>query len=172
MDTPSFEDVKGLIAQRKPPLAARVVETKDGVVTREARVVHDGINAWFIDDGTRLELRAAEDRVTFVEGGDVERIGPGMVASSNNWVKVAIDGRRGAYLDMGTGEVLGADDANGRACWLVRAEGLKANDPDAVFLLHVDTETGVVVRTAREDSEAQLDVVDLAIGSVYDPEAS
>ena len=161
---PTFDQVRRLIASRKPPLAARVVERTDGAVTREASVVFDGINGWFIDDGSRIELRAAEDRVVYVEEGSVERVGPGMVASSNNWVKSAIDGRRMAYLDRAEGEVLGADGFAGRACWLVRATGLRA-DEDAVFLLHVDRQSGVLMRTAREDVDTVLDIEELLLGT-------
>ena len=168
-ETPTFEEVKRLIADKKPPLAARVVERRDGESVREASVVFDGINAWFIDDGSRIELRAAEDRVVFVEEGSVERVGPGMVASSNNWVKMPIDGRRTAYLDRSTGEVLGPDELFDRPCWLVRAEGLRA-DEDAVFLLHVDTETGVILRMAREDVEHVLDVEELMLGTATERE--
>jgi hypothetical protein len=165
---PSFEQVKALIASRKPPLAARLVERRDGVVHREASVVFDGVNGWFVDDGRRIELRATEDRVTYVEEGTVERIGPGMVATSNNWVKSAIDGRRTAHLDRADGEVLGPDEILGRACWLVRARGLKQDVPEAVFLLHVETETGVILRTAREDADVVLDVEELLLGTVHD----
>jgi len=161
---PTFEDIRGLVGSRKPPLAARVVERTDGETTRQASVVFDGINAWFIDDGERIELRAAEDRVVYVEEGSVERVGPGMVASSNNWVKTAIDGRRMAYLDRAEGEVLGTDVAAGRECWLVRATGLKS-DEDVAVLLHVDRETGVVMRTVREDVDTVLDVEELMLGA-------
>jgi hypothetical protein len=161
---PSFDEVRALIASRKPPLAARVVERTDGEISREASVVFDGINAWFIDDGAKIELRAAEDRVTYVEDGRLERVGPGMVASSNNWVKSAIDGRRIVYLDRAEGEVLGPDELADRACWLVRATGLRA-DEAATFLLHVDRETGVLMRTAREDRDVVLDLEELMVGT-------
>jgi hypothetical protein len=163
-ETPTFDEVKRLIAAKKPPLAARVVERKDGEVVREASVVFDGINAWFVDDGSRIELRAGEDRAVFVEEGSVERVGPGMVVSSNNWVKAPIDGRRMAYLDRAEGEVLGPDDLFERSCWLVRATGLRA-DEGASFLLHVDTETGVILREAREDLDTMLDVEELMLGT-------
>jgi hypothetical protein len=162
---PSFNHLRGLIASKKPPLAARVVERTDGQVTREASVVFDGINGWFIDDGTKLELRAAEDRVVFVEEGGLERIGPGMVANSNTWVKNAIDGRRMAYLDRADGEVLGPDELGGRPCWLARASGLRSEE-EVVVLLHVDRETGVLMRTAREDLDVTLDVEELMLGAV------
>jgi hypothetical protein len=162
---PSFNRLRGLIASKKPPLAARVVERTDGQVTREASVVFDGINGWFIDDGTKLELRAAEDRVVFVEEGGLERIGPGMVANSNTWVKNAIDGRRMAYLDRADGEVLGPDELGGRPCWLARASGLRSEE-EVVVLLHVDRETGVLMRTAREDLDVTLDVEELMLGAV------
>jgi hypothetical protein len=162
---PSFNHLRGLIASKKPPLAARIVERTDGQVTREASVVFDGINGWFIDDGMKLELRAAEDRVVFVEEGGLERIGPGMVASSNTWVKNAIDGRRMAYLDRADGEVLGPDELGGRPCWLARASGLRS-DEEVVLLLHVDRETGILMRTAREDLDVTLDVEELMLGAV------
>lgn len=168
---PSFEEIKALIASRKPPLAARIVERTDGEATREASVVFDGINGWFIDDGARIELRAAEDRVTYLEEGRLERVGPGMVASSNNWVKGAIDGRRMAYLDRAEGEVLGEDEVAGRACWLIRAEGLRA-DEDVVALLHVDRETGVVIRMTREDLDVVVEVDELMLGTITENERS
>ena len=168
---PSFEQVQRLIASKKPPLAARVVERRDGQIAREASVVFDGINAWFIDDGSKIELRAAEDRAVFVEDGELERVGPGMVASSGNWVKSVVDGRRLASLDRAEGEVSGPDELVGRRCWLVRATGLRA-DEEAVFLLHVDTQTGVIMRTAREDIEVIVDVEELLLGSVVQRETS
>jgi hypothetical protein len=168
---PTFEQVKHLIASRKPPLAARVVERRDGAEHRSARVIHDGINGWYVDDGERVELRAAEDRATFVERGTVERIGPGMLATSNNWVKTAIDGRRMADLDDATGEVLGRGEALGRPCWVVRAFGLKGNAPQAVFVLHVDAQTGILLRTEREDQDGSgLEVEELVIGTVVEKE--
>jgi hypothetical protein len=162
--TPSFERVRGLIESHKPPLSCRVVETRENEIVRSAIVIFDGINGWYIDDGERVELRASEDRVTFVEHGAVERIGPGMVASSGNWVKSVIDGRRIAYLDRATGEVVGREEVGGRSCWVVDVEGLK-RDADIVFRLHVDEETGIVVRMAREDLGEVLRVEDLVLGS-------
>jgi hypothetical protein len=88
-----------------------------------------------------------------------------MVASSNNWVKAAIDGRRMAYLDRADGEVLGPDDVRERPCWLVRASGLRA-DEDVIALLNVDRATGVLLRTAREDRDLVLDVEELMVGAV------
>lgn len=161
---PSFEQVQRLIASKKPPLAARVVQRRGGDVTREASAIFDGINAWFVDDGSKIELRAAEDRVVFVEDGGVERVGPGMVAASNAWVKFALDGRRTA-IDEAEGEVLGPDELAGRRCWLVRVRGLKAGN-DAVFLLHVDAQTGLLLRTAREDLDETVDVDELLLGTV------
>jgi hypothetical protein len=167
---PSFEEVKALIASRKPPVAAHVVERRDGEVVRQARVIHDGINGWYVDDGDRIELRAAEDRATFVERGTVERIGPGMVASANTWVKIALDGRRMAELERSAGEVVGPDELRGRACWVARVVGLRGNEPDVAFQIHVDAETGILLRTAREDVDVLLDVEDLVVGTVYEPE--
>jgi hypothetical protein len=166
--TPSFDRIRGLIESHKPPLACRVVELADGEVRRSASVIFDGINGWYIDDGSRIELRAAEDRATFVENGAVERVGPGMVVSSGNWVKAAIDGRRIANLDGSSGSVVGRETIDERPCWIVDVEGLKARD-DAVLRLRVDEETGVIVRMAREDRGEVLRVEDLVLGTVELP---
>jgi hypothetical protein len=130
--------------------------------------VFDGINAWLVDDGERLELRAAEDRVVFVEDGTVERIGPGMVVSSAAWVKSALDGRRIANLEKAVGEVIGREDVDGRPCWVASVDGLRTNE-DARFRLHVDVETGVILREAREDAGEVLRVEDLVFGAVRRP---
>jgi hypothetical protein len=167
--TPSFDRIRGLIESHKPPLACRVVETRDGEVVRSASVIFDGINGWYVDDGERVELRAGEDRATFVEDGIVERIGPGMVVSSANWVKSAIDGRRFAHLDRASGAVVGREDVDGRACWVVDVEGLRARE-DVVFRLHVDQGTGVIVRMARDDTGEVLRVEDLVLGTVRRPQ--
>ncbi len=165
VESPTFEQVKRLITSRKPPLVARVVEHADGEVRRSATVIHDGINGWLVDDGERVEFRAAEDRATFVEAGGVERIGPGMVASSNNWVKTALDGRRMAYLDRATGEVTGSGELLGRSCWTVRAHGLRS-DVEVPVVLHVDAQTGILLRTQREDLDGSfLEVRELVLGT-------
>jgi hypothetical protein len=166
--TPSFDRIRGLIESHKPPLACRVVELTNGEVVRSASVIFDGINGWYVDDGTRVELRAAEDRATFVEAGAVERVGPGMVVSSSNWVKSAIDGRRIAYLDEASGVVIGREAVEGRSCWVVETDGLK-RDVDALFRLHVDEETGVILRMSRDDVGEVLRVEQLLYGTVELP---
>ncbi|MGZ4126288.1 MAG: hypothetical protein ACXVQU_12130, partial [Actinomycetota bacterium] len=113
--------------------------------------------------------RAAEDRVTFVENGAVERIGPGMVASSANWVKSAIDGRRIAYLDQASGVVAGREEVGGRSCWVVvDVEGLKRGG-DGPFRLHVDEETGIILRMSRDDVGEVLRIEDLVLGTAQGP---
>ncbi|MGZ4108480.1 MAG: hypothetical protein ACXVP7_02215 [Actinomycetota bacterium] len=167
--TPSFDRIRGLIESHKPPLACRVIETRGDEVVRSASVVFDGINGWYIDDGERIELRAAEDRVTFVENGAVERIGPGMVASSANWVKSAIDGRRIAYLDQASRVVAGREEVGGRSCWVVvDVEGLKRGG-DGPFRLHVDEETGIILRMSRDDVGEVLRIEDLVLGTAQGP---
>ena len=47
--------------------------------------------------------------------------------------------------------------------------GWKAND-EAAFLLHVDAQTGVILRQAREDEETTLDVEELMLGTVTERE--
>ncbi len=167
--TPSFDRIRGLIESHKPPLTCRVIETRGDEVVRSASVVFDGINGWYIDDGERIELRAAEDRVTFVENGVVERIGPGMVASSANWVKSAIDGRRIAYLDQASGVVAGREAIGGRSCWVViDVQGLKRG-VEAPFRLHVDEETGIILQIARDDVGEVLRIEDLVLGAAQGP---
>jgi hypothetical protein len=165
---PSFDRIRGLIESHKPPLTCRVSELRDGEVARSARVIFDGINAWFIDDGARIELRAAEDRATFVENGAVERVGPGMIVSAGNWVKAAVDGRRMANLDEATGTVVGRETVGDRSCWVTEVEGLRSRD-DAVFRLWVDAETGVILRMSRPDAGEVLRVDDLVYGTVELP---
>jgi hypothetical protein len=166
--TPSFDRVRGLIESHKPPLACRVIETRGDEVVRSASVVFDGINGWYIDDGIRVELRAAEDRATYVENGAVERVGPGMVVSSSNWLKIAIDGRRIGNLEDSTGAVIGREAVEGRSCWVVDVEGLK-RDVNAVFRLHVDEETGIILRIARDDVGEVLRIEDLVLGTAQGP---
>ncbi len=166
---PSFDLIRGLIEAQKPPLTARVTEIRDDTALRSALVIFDGINGWYIDDGERIEFRAVEDRVLFVEAGSVDRYGPGMVASSGNWVKSVIDGRRIAYLDRAEGTVLGRDEVDGRPCWVVEASGLKRDD-DIVFTLRVDEQTGVILRMARGDLGEVMRVEELRVGSVHLPD--
>jgi len=165
---PSFDEVRQLIGSPKPPLGCRVVELREGEVQRSARVLFDGLASWFVDDGSRVEVRGTHDRALFDEGGRLERVGPGLGnVHSNGWVKTVIDGRRMANLDKATGRVLGREVIDGRNRILVECSGLKSND-DVVFRMHIDAETGVVVRVSRPDLGLVLRVEDLRIGTAQE----
>jgi hypothetical protein len=169
-DLPTFNELRELMMSRKPPLTARVVQQRAVEPDRSASVIYDGLNAWYIDDGTSVELRPAEDRAVLVEDGVAERFGPRMNVYAHGWVKVAIDPRRMSELEEATGSVVGRELALGRDCWIATVIGLKS-DEEVELTLHVDVETGVVVRIAREDLPGEvLEVRELLLGSVHVPE--
>ena len=167
-ELPTFDELRELMMSRKPPLTARVVQQRAVEPDRAASVIYDGLNAWYIDDGTSVELRPAEDRAVLVEAGVAERFGPRMNVYAHGWVKVAIDPRRMAELEDATGSILGREPALGRDCWIATVAGLKS-DEEVELRLHV--ETGVVVRIAREDLPGEvLEVRELRLGTVHVPE--
>ena len=169
-ELPSFDEIRELMVSRKPPLTARVVQERAEEPDRSASVIYDGVNAWYIDDGTTVELRPAEDRAVLIEEGEAERFGPGMDVYVHGWVKLSIDPRRMAYLEKASGSVVGREVLLGRDCWIVTVVGLKSDD-EVEFTLHVDVESGVVVRTAREDLSGEvLEVRELRLGTVHVPE--
>ena len=157
------------MVSRKPPLTARVVQQRSDDPERSASVIYDGLNGWYIDDGRRIEMRPAEDRAVLIEEGAVERYGPGMNMYVHGWVKLAIDPRRMAELEDATGSVVGREVLLERDCWIAAVVGLKADDA-AEFTLHVDVESGVVVRIARQDLPGEvLEVRELRLGTVHVP---
>lgn len=163
--TLAFREVVRRMAAPKPPLACRVVELRDDAPTRVATVLFDGLEGWHIDDGERTEFRSSDDRVVFDSGGRLERSGPGSgVVHSNAWVKTPIEGWR-MNLEGITGRVLGHEPVDGRETALLEAHGLRAGE-DTVFLMHVDIETGVVLRIARPDLGTVLRIEDFRIGTV------
>lgn len=169
-DLPTFDELRELMMSRKPPLTARVVQQRADEPDRSASVIYDGLNAWYIDDGTSVELRPAEDRAVLVEDGVAERFGPRMNVYAHGWVKVAIDPRRMSELEDATGSIVGREPALGRDCWIATVVGLKS-DEEVELTLHVDAETGVVVRIAREDLPGEvLEVRELRLGTVHVPE--
>jgi hypothetical protein len=169
-ELPTFDELRELMMSRKPPLTARVVQQRAAEPDRAASVIYDGLNAWYIDDGTSVELRPAEDRAVLVEDGVAERFGPRMNVYTHGWVKVAIDPRRMSELEEATGSVVGRKLALGRDCWIATVLGLKS-DEEVELTLHVDVETGVVVRIAREDLPGEvLEVHELRLGTVHVPE--
>jgi hypothetical protein len=92
---PTFEQVRELMRSSKPPIACRVVELDSGTARRMAAVLFDGLQGWYIDDGTRVEVRSSDEVVLFDSEGGLQRIGPGMGGvHSNGWVKTpsSLDG--------------------------------------------------------------------------------
>lgn len=164
---PTFDEVVDLIRTPKPPLACRVVELRDGVAARSARVLFDGVSGWLIESDGRVELRQSDDFVLFDHGGELTRVGPGVPVHSNGWVKTPIEGRR-MNLDQATGRVIGREEVDGRGSTLVEFLGLKSGE-DTVFHLHIDLETGVVLRMARPDLGSLMHLEDLRIGTVEEP---
>jgi hypothetical protein len=160
---PDFDEVVGWLRSPKPPLACRVVELRDGVATRSARAVFDGISGWFIEGDGRVELRHADDFVVLDQGGELKRLG-GVHVQSNGWVKTPIEGRR-MNLCEATGRVMGREDVDGRPSVLVEFHGLRSGE-DTVFHLHIDVDTGVVLRMSRPDLGTILRLEDLRIGTV------
>jgi hypothetical protein len=167
---PTFDELRELMVSRKPPLAARVVQQRAEDPERSASVIYDGLNGWYIDDGRRIEMRPAEDRAVLIEDGVIERYGPRMDVYVHGWVKLAIDPRRMAELEEATGSVVGREVLLERDCWVATVVGLKADD-EAEFTLHIDVESGVVVRIARQDLPGEvLEVRELRLGTVHVPE--
>ena len=169
-EPPTFDELRELMVSRKPPLTARVVQGRADEPERSASVIYDGLNGWYIDDGTSIELRPSEDRAVLIEDGVVERFGPGMHLYVHGWAKLAIDPRRMAELEEATGSVVGRESLLERECWIATVVGLKADD-EAEFTLHIDVESGVVVRIARQDLPGEvLEVRELRLGTVHVPE--
>jgi hypothetical protein len=64
----TFDEILALIRTPKPPLSCKVVELREGVVVRSARVLFDGLEGWFVEDDDQIELRSAHDRALFDTG--------------------------------------------------------------------------------------------------------
>jgi hypothetical protein len=47
----------------EPPVACRVIELESGSVRRTATVLFDGLQGWYIDDGSRVEVRSSDGSV-------------------------------------------------------------------------------------------------------------
>ncbi|MDP9330927.1 MAG: hypothetical protein M3P11_09855 [Actinomycetota bacterium] len=165
-EPPTWNEVQELILNRKPPLACTVVETNGASETRRARVVFDGAEGWWIDDGVRTELRLNPNRAVFVDDQGVELVALDALVYANGWVKSAIEGRLLAYLDHAQGQLHGNNDVLGRSCWLYDVVGLKAGS-DAPIRLAIDTATGVVMQMHSVGPPAwALEIRDLRIGSL------
>jgi hypothetical protein len=161
---PTFDQVVSLIRSPKPPLACRVVELRYGVEGRSARVLFDGISSWFIESDERIEFRHSDDLALFDEGNKLRRLGPNVRSHSNGWAKTPIEGNR-MILDQATGRVIGLEDVDGRRSVLAEFHGLRSGE-DTVFQLHIDLDTGLVLRMTRTDLGPILRLEHLRIGSV------
>lgn len=163
-DTPSWADIKQLILRPKPPLSCTVAEVNGTGDLRVARVVFDGADGWWIDDGTRGELRLSDERALFVDEERVELVAGSGFVYANGWVKSAIEGRLLASLEEARGEVGGTETVLGRRCWICEVTGLRQGD-DGSFRLAVDSKTGVIVQMQRSDGGGRLEVRDLRFGA-------
>jgi hypothetical protein len=109
---PTFDEVREQMRSPKPPVACRVVEFDHGEVRRSATVLFDGLQGWYIDDGTQVEVRGSDECVLFDSDGTLERVGPGLgYVHSNAWAKTPIEPRR-MLLDEARGRVLRRDEVN------------------------------------------------------------
>jgi len=167
MTLPTFDQVLDLIRSPKPPLACRVVELRDGVEERSAHVLFDGISGWFIESDEGIEFRRSDAFALFDDGDGLRRLGPGVPSHSNGWVKTPIEGSR-MSLDQAVGRVIGPEDVDGRRSVLAELHRLRSGE-DTAFQLHIDLDTGLVLRTARAELGLILQVKDLRIGIVEHP---
>lgn len=157
MTAVSQEELKDLIRSPKPAFFARGVTT-DPERGLTFTAVHDGREDWFIERPKRIELKSGS-RTVLVEEAGVKIID--IPVASNNDVKVNLDGRRIAYLAEGSLEVTGSTIVAGRACFEVRAWGLKRGD-DRPFEMAVDQETGIILRVSK--GERLFEVTEFRIG--------
>lgn len=162
----TFDQIVDLIRSNKPPLACRVIELRDGVEERWARVLFDGVSGWYIEGTEGTEFRHSEDFALLDDGANLRRLGPSMASHSNGWVKTPIEGKR-MSLDQATGRVIGWEEVDGRQSVLAEFSGLRSGE-DVVFQLHIDLDTGVVLRMSRSDLGLILRLDDLRIGSIED----
>jgi hypothetical protein len=81
-------------------------------------------------------------------------------------VKTPIEASR-ISLDQATGRVIGPEDVDGRRSVLAEFHGLRSGE-DSVFQLHIDLDTGLVLRMWRADLGVILRLQDLRIGIVED----
>ena len=160
----TFDEIVDLIRSPKPPLGCRVVELTDGHAVRSARVIFDGIEGWLIETDEGTEFRHRNDFVLFDKQDSIRRLGPGLDAHSNGWVKTPIEGHR-MNLAQASGRVLGLEVVDGRSSIRAEFHGLKAGE-DVVFQFDVDLETGVILRISRTDLGLVMRLEELRIGSV------
>ena len=158
---PTFEQVLELMRSPKPPIACRVVEFDRASTRRAATVLFDGLQAWYIDDGARVEFRGSDESVLFDSDGSLQRLGS---AHSNGWVKTPIEPRR-MSLDRATGRVVRRDMLEERPTLVIEALGLREGE-DVTFEMQVDVATGVVVQISRNDLGLVLRVEGLRVGSI------
>jgi hypothetical protein len=157
----AWDELVELMGRPKPPLACSVVEVADGEIRRNASVWFDGMETWWIDDGSVAELRASERRVLLDDGAGLVRHDDG--AYVHGWVRLPLEPSKIAYLDTAAGSVLASSAIEGRACTTADVDGLRENE-DVTFRIWVDDETGIALRIERDDGAASIEVRDLRIG--------
>jgi hypothetical protein len=140
------DDLKSLIRSPKPAFTAIGV-TNDPNRDATFKVIYNGQGAWMIERPTQTELLSGE-RTVLRKADAVDVID--IPVAVNNDVKSALDGRRMAYLDEGTFEIIGAISVAGRSCYHVRGWGLKQGQ-DKPFELAVDRDVGCILRMARDE---------------------
>lgn len=150
MDTPpSWAELVDLLRSPKPPLSCTVARTDEGDVERRVRVVFDGRDGWWIDDGERFGLQTASEHVLLGER-DHLALHTGNAVHWRGLEKTVIDGARMANLGSATGMVVGSDAIEGRPCWIAEVEGLRTGE-DVTFRLWIDLATGISIRMERLD---------------------
>lgn len=143
---PSWPELRELIrSSPKPAIKATAEEWRHGSTLRQATLAYDGDSAWKIDDGDRVEITSDGRTVITSAAGTTAYEGH---TASNNWLKAFVDGRRMAYLEQASGSNIGLETVDGRPCWRVQVSGLR-RDEDVSFLLTVDAETGIILRSHR-----------------------
>lgn len=148
-----------------PSIRCRVVE-RLGSVTREALVTYDGSRRWVISDAEKTHLNDGERCIVMHPNGVVERIPVG--AHIHGWVKVLITPRKMAHLDGAGGRVVGREEVQGRACWVVEAEGLKSGS-DQTYRMWVDAEGAFVMRTVLLGLDGDQHLEDVVVGEEFPP---
>ena len=140
--------------------ARPVVEAADGQERRRATVRFDGAEAWWIDDGSVVELRASDERVLLEDHQGLVLHDRG--AYVHGWVRTPLEPWR-MSLDEARGVVLDRTPLSGRICTTADVDGLRAGE-DVTFRIWVDEETGIAVRIERLDGTASINVQDLRLG--------
>jgi hypothetical protein len=164
-DQPTWAEIRDLIrTSPKPPLRARLVE-RDGAAQRQAVIIHDGVQGWYLDTGSAIELTNLDARSTVIVEGSRVRAWRGFGVAINNEFKAAIQGTLIAYLEDSQGQIVAREPILGRPCWVAEVNGLWKDKPHAAFRIWVDEETGILLRIWRSDKPRySLSIEELYLG--------